>query len=146
VTVSCPADKDGFICPELEFHLDAFRIGEYAEAVGDPNPLFRRRGRDHSHVVAPPAMASAYIQEPVRELFRRPELAERLGVPVERIVVGEIEYRYHRLVRPGEWLRVGGRLRHREAKGDKEVLVFETEARDDAGNVVTSAEITIIRR
>jgi len=145
MTTTPPLDDD-FICPELEFQLDAFRIGEYAAAIGDPNPRFRGRGRDQSHVVAPPAMASAYIQEPVREVFRRPELAARLGVPVERIVVGEIEYRYHRLVRPGEWLRVGGRLRHRETKGDKEVLVFETEARDDTGDVVTSAEITIIRR
>lgn len=137
----CPTD-----CPTIEFEVTARRIEEYARSIGDPNPRFRRDGRDATGMVAPPTFAAAYIQEPLRALARSPERAAAMGIDFGRVVFGEIEYRYHDLVRPGEWLTCTGRLLDRRVSGDKEIIRFETTARRDDGSVVADATVTLVRR
>ncbi|SRR5581483_3028759 len=134
------------ICPDAEFEVTAQRIEDYAVAIGDANPRFRRRGRDSSHMVAPRAMAAAYLQLPVRLLLTDADAMRRAGIAVERILFGEVEYQYGALVRPGDWVRISGRLVDRRASGDKELFTFGMRAAREDGAEVACGTITLVRR
>jgi hypothetical protein len=130
----------------VDFEVTAQRIEDYAAAIGDANPRFRRQGRDGSAMVAPPAMAAAYLQEPVRRLFADDAVISRLGVRRDRVVFGEVEYRYAELVRPDDWLRVDGELVDDRRAGDKRILTFTTAAHRADGARVAAATIVVIER
>lgn len=131
--------------PTTTFEVTAERVARYAEAIEDPNPRFRRDGRDTSHMVAPPTLAAAYIQEPVRAMFADRAALDELGIDGTRVVFGEIEYEFAEPVRPGDWLTVEGEMTEREPSGQREILRFHTRARLDSGTVATHATITFIR-
>ncbi|MGY0488244.1 MaoC family dehydratase [Streptomyces sp. WG-D5] len=128
------------------FEMSAHRIEAYADAIEDPNPRYRHKDRDRSHVVAPPGLAASYMQEPVRNMFtQQPEVLEELGIDGTRVVFGEITYTFLAPIRPGEWLTVTGVFVARRASGKREILTFATEATTDDGTVVTRAEMDFVR-
>lgn len=134
------------ICPTVDVEISAYRIEQYARAVGDENVRFRREGRDDGGMVAPPTFAAAYLQEPVRAFVNDSDQLDRLGIDRSRIVFGEVEYNYHSLLRPGTWVRCSGHLAERRSSGDKEILVFETRASLDNGDLVSDGRITLVCR
>jgi acyl dehydratase len=142
--MTAPAEE--LVCPDAEFEVTAQRIEEYAESTGDANPRYRRRGRDTSGMVAPRALAAAYLQLPVRLLMTDRDRMQRAGIAVERIVFGEVEYRYGATVRPGDWVRISGRLLNRRTSGERELFTFAMRAVLDDGREVAAGTITLVRR
>jgi hypothetical protein len=127
-----------------DFETTAQRIEAYADAIGDDNPRYRRHGRSTDHMVAAPTLAAAYMQDPVRRLFADKDALAELGIDGDRVVFGEIEYEFHHVVKPGNWVTVEGEMVDRTPRGGKEVLRFETRAVLDDGTLATRALITFV--
>src|SRR5260370_20907477 len=64
--------------PPYEFHVERGKIREFADAIGDPNPLYRdpdyaaRKG--FAGIVAPPTLLRTFLYEP-------PAASDALKVP-----------------------------------------------------------------
>ncbi|MFE2095713.1 guanitoxin biosynthesis heme-dependent pre-guanitoxin N-hydroxylase GntA [Streptomyces sp. NPDC059468] len=128
------------------FEVTADRIAEFADATGDPNPVYRDRAAaralGHPDVVAPPTFAvrlAAGAELPV--LNRHP-----LGYDYTSATHLSQDYRHLRPIRAGDVLTARGRLvEAREALGGGLVTV-EVTVTDRAGSAVTVSTARILSR
>jgi acyl dehydratase len=137
------ADDVGRVSEEVIRVIEADAIRRFAEALGDPNPLWRdpavARASGYPDVVAPPTFAIT-LDAPWPVDF---ELAEALH--------GEQWFHYRRPIVAGDVLRVRSEvaeLYEREGRsGRLTFLVIETTGRDDrTGEVVFRTRDTSIFR
>ncbi|SFU53475.1 MaoC family dehydratase N-terminal domain-containing protein [Alicyclobacillus macrosporangiidus] len=115
-------------------------IRKFAEAIGDPNPLYRDEAAAGGRLVAPPTFSRTldYGRVPGLEL-------PRAGL----IHAGQ-EFEYFRPIYSGDVLYCHTRLVdvfEKQGKlGRMVFLVFEMEARDQDGNPVVRQKSTVICR
>jgi acyl dehydratase len=131
--------------------VTAEHVAEFARALGDPNPLYRdpetaRRG-PFGTIVAPPTYPIAFM---VQAMSGGMETFLELGLNFATLVHGEQEFEYTRPIRAGETLTLTGRIGDVYEKvgssGTLDFVVLETEARDQAGEVVFFSRNTLISR
>ncbi|MBE3590609.1 MAG: MaoC family dehydratase N-terminal domain-containing protein [Firmicutes bacterium] len=130
----------------IEHTLTAAEIRAYADAVGDPNPLYRdadaARRAGYPDIAAPPTAAAIFMMKPVLALLTDPELAVDLG----RLVHGDQAYEFARPVVAGERLTVAGEVVEAYARAGHQFIVIATEARDGAGEAVVRGRATFVVR
>jgi acyl dehydratase len=130
--------------PEMIFEVEKGRIRRFADTFDDRNPVYwdeevAKKSR-YGGIVAPSVFPAALIAEagfPLKLDFRR-------------ILHGEEEIIYHRKIRAGDRLhcqvKVADVYERTGQKGTIKFIVFELEARDEAGSPVVTCRTTAIHR
>ncbi len=130
----------GMTSSPQEFEVERGAIRRFAEAVGDPNPLYHdeahARACGYAGLLAPPTFPTTF----------------RVALPIEidaaRILHGEQEYAYTRPIVAGDVIRCATTIRsvrQREGSlGKMTIVVIETTGTDRAGQPVFTGTSTII--
>jgi acyl dehydratase len=121
-------------------------IRRFAEATGDPNPLYHdeeaAQAAGFRSVVAPPSFPVVFSGGV--------DMREVLGITSRNILVGEQGFEYHRPICAGDRLLVISRVvdiyEKLGAGGVMDFAVIEDEGRDERGELVYRARRTIIVR
>jgi len=142
------------------FEVEKGAIRRFADAVGDPNPLFRddeyARGTPYGGVVAPPG----FFGWPLKQPMGAPLVVEfpmalmgplsQSGYAVATALDGGMEYDFFQPVRPGDTLAestVVKDLRERAGRAGKMCfIVLETTYLNQHGALVARARATTILR
>lgn len=129
-----------------EFAVGREDIREFAEAIGDPNPLYRdpaaAQAVGHPDVVAPPTFLT------VMGFRRAPRLQddEGLGLDYSKVVHGEQRFVHHRPVHAGDVLTVATRITDMRDAGRNEVMTSQSDVTDAGGALVcTMTSVTVVR-
>ena len=129
------------------FQVDQRHIRQFAQAIGDTNPLYTdeqyAKTTVHGGIIAPPTFPVAISPDDNEEQFD-------LGLDYRRMLHGEQQFIYTRAIRPGDVLHCQLKVTdvyEREGKnGPMEFLVLDTEIADAAGNHVVTSRTNIIYR
>lgn len=129
------------------FQVDQRHIRQFAQAIGDTNPLYTdeqyAKTTVHGGLIAPPTFPIAISPDDNEEQFD-------LGLDYRRMLHGEQQFIYTRAIRPGDVLQCQLKVSdvyEREGKsGTMEFLVLDTEIMDEAGNHVVTSRTNIIYR
>jgi acyl dehydratase len=121
-------------------------IRRFADALGDPNPLYQdeavARSAGHASLVAPPTFPVALT---ANERFRH-----SLDLGTRSILHGEQAFEYARPIVAGDRLTVVSRVSDVQeragASGPTDVIVIEDEGRDERGELVFRSRATLILR
>lgn len=136
--------------PIVEYEVCRSKIVEYADAIGDHNPLHRdveaatRAGaRD---VVAPPTFAAVFATTPIRRVMADAALTTRAGFDPARVLHGEQAFTFSTPIMPGDRLIIQAIVGDVQLKG---VLAFLTvKTRVDAagrGRVLDATSTLVLR-
>jgi acyl dehydratase len=130
--------------PPYEVTADSIR--EFADAIGDPNPLYRdeaaAKEAGYDAIIAPPTYLTKlnFVYGP--QMMLDPDL----GLNYAMVVHGEQEYRYRRPVKAGDNLIAKPKISQIAVKGRHELLVTEAAIETTDGEQVAVAISTIISR
>ncbi len=111
------------------------KVTRYCEAVGDMNPKYVDENRAGGTVM-PPAYASALVIGVMTKIVQ--DSRANLG----KLLHASQEYTYFKPVRMDEKLSITGRIADIYEKGNKDWIVGDAEAHNEAGEKVLSAKIT----
>jgi acyl dehydratase len=133
--------------PPYEFHVERGKIREFADAIGDPNPIYRDPDyageTELGGIVAPPTVLRTFLYEPRAA-------AEALRVADwSYIVHGEQEFEYLAPIRAGDVLTAQDRIvsiTEKESRrgGLLQIAVIETVFRNQRGEQVQIARRTLV--
>lgn len=121
------------------FEVEKRHIRQFAQAIGDPNPLFINE--ENGGVIAPPTFPVAIASE-----------GGDLPIQLDprRMLHGEQEFIYYQSIRAGDRLHCQMKitdLYEREGKSGKmQFLVLDTEMRNPDGEMAVVSKMTIIYR
>lgn len=126
--------------------ITAEQIREFADAIGDPNPIYRdpaaAKAAGHDAVIAPPTFLTKlnFVYGP--QMLTDPEL----GLNYAMVVHGEQEYEHARPVKAGDVLVARPRIGRIFAKGRNEFMITEAAIETTSGERVSVARSTIVSR
>lgn len=132
--------------PSAPYEVSRVKIGEFAAAIGDPNPIYRdrevARAAGHPDVPAPPtfpivisAMASArVVTDP------------GLGINYAMVVHGEQRFEYQRPLYAGDVVTCQSTISNIRAARSNVILTTRTEIRTVAGEHVCTTHSTLVER
>lgn len=137
--------------------VTAASIRRFAQAIGDPDPLYHDEvyaaSTVYGGIVAPPLFCQSLTYDDVGLDQLPPDgspVEMAVPVPAQRLVGGSSEYRIHRLVRPGDVITVCSRLKDIGTKdgrsGTLYLIQVETEFTDAQGCPVARELATYIKR
>lgn len=121
-------------------------IREFADAIGDPNPVYRdetaAKAAGYPAVIAPPTFLTrlSFLYSP--QIVLDPEL----GLDYSLVVHGQQEFEHTRPVRAGDRLIGRPRIASIAARGRNEFLVTEAPIETVDGERVSLARSTIVSR
>jgi acyl dehydratase len=137
----------GKIFPPYEFRVERGKIREFADAVGDPNPIYRdpdyAAGTPFGGILAPPTLLRTFLYEPA---------AAKDALMVKDwsyIVHGEQEFEYLAPIVAGDVLTAQDRIVSIEEKdsrraGKLQIAVIETVFHNQRGEKVQVARRTLV--
>lgn len=128
------------------FEVEKRHIRQFAEAIGDSNPLYvdedYAANTVYGGIIAPPSFPIVISQESGGEV--------ELPLDYSRMLHGEQEFIYQRPIRPGDRLfcqmRVADVYERQGKSGPMHFLVLDTEMKDEAGDMVVTSRTNIIYR
>jgi acyl dehydratase len=92
--------------PTRPYEIGREKIREFADAINDPNPIYRDRAAaqalGYDDVIAPPTFAIVLTLPAGGEVINDPEL----GIDYSRVVHGEQRFVHHRPIVAGDVLQV----------------------------------------
>ena len=128
------------------YEVTAESIREFADSIGDPNPLYRdeaaAKEAGYEAIIAPPTYLTKLNFIYSAEMMLDPDL----GLNYALVVHGEQEYEWERPVHVGETLRARPRIADIYARGPNEFLVIETEITDEKGGPIGVSRSTLLSR
>jgi len=131
---------------EVAFRVDPGNVVRFADAIGDPNPVFHdpeaARALGYPGQIAPPTFVTVMQIMTSGQVVVDPEL----GLNYALVVHGEQEYEWERPVRVGETLRATPRIVDIYARGPNEFVVIEADIMDEAGNPFAVSRTTLLSR
>jgi acyl dehydratase len=127
--------------PPFEFRVERGKIKEFADAFGDPNPIYRDPTR--GDIVAPPTMLRSFLWEP------RTSAAALKVKDWSYIVHGEQEFEYFAPVVAGDVLTGQERIvsvteKDSRRAGKLHIAVIETVFHNQHGEKVQVARRTLV--
>ncbi len=131
---------------EVSFTVERDRVVQFADAIGEDNPLFRdidaAKSRGYGEQLAPPTFVT------VMQIMTSGQvvLDQDLGLNYALVVHAEQEYQWHRPVQVGDVLSAVPRIADIYAKGSNEFLVIEADIKDPSGQTVVLARTTLLSR
>ncbi|WP_042351983.1 MaoC family dehydratase N-terminal domain-containing protein [Bacillus massiliigorillae] len=136
----------GLTGPQFIFEVEKRHIRQFAEAIGDPNPLYvdeeYAKSTVYGGIIAPPSFPVAIGADS----------GQGIDLPLDysRMLHGEQEFIYNRPIRLGDRLYCQMKVTNvyeREGKsGTMQFLVMDTEMKDEAGELVVINRTNIIYR
>ena len=141
------ASAAGMTFPPHEFHVERGKIREFADAVGDPNPVYRDPAYaaqlGFAGVLAPPTLLRTFLYEPKTA-------SDALKVADwSYIVHGEQEFEYFAPVLAGDVLTARERIvsiteKASRRAGKLQIAVIETTFHNQRGERVQIARRTLV--
>lgn len=141
------ASAAGMTFPPYQFHVERGKIREFADAVGDPNPVYRDPAYaaqlGFAGVLAPPTLLRTFLYEPKTA-------SDALKVADwSYIVHGEQEFEYFAPVMAGDVLTARERIvsiteKASRRAGKLQIAVIETTFHNQRGEKVQVARRTLV--
>ncbi|HLU99365.1 MAG TPA: MaoC family dehydratase N-terminal domain-containing protein [Thermobifida alba] len=128
------------------YEVTRVKIREFADAISDPNPLYRDPARakeaGYADVIAPPTFPIILGMEGAGQAIADPEL----GLDFSRVVHGDQRFRYSRPLQAGDLVTCRTTITDIKALGGNELLTLDSEIATTAGeHVVTSVNMLVVR-
>lgn len=132
--------------PAEPYQVGREKIREFADAIGDDDPLFRdpeaARAAGHPDVIAPPTFAIIVSMRSQHALIDDPEL----GLDYSRVVHGDQSFTHHRPVHAGDELAATVHVDAIRSAAGNDILTVRCEVLDAAGEPVTTTRSTLVAR
>ncbi|MBC6459513.1 MaoC family dehydratase N-terminal domain-containing protein [Actinomadura sp. HBU206391] len=130
--------------PSEPYEVSRVKIREFADAIGDPNPIYRdidaAKAEGHPDVLAPPTF-------PIVISLGSPALADpELGLNYAMVVHGQQSFSYTRPVHAGDVLVCEATITDIRAAGRNERMDVKTEIKTVEGELVCTAYNVIVER
>jgi acyl dehydratase len=144
-----PANKDfvGRTFPATKpYEVSRVKIAEFADAIGDPSPVFRDRdaavAAGYPDVIAPPTFPIVVTMASSGSAVADPEL----GINYAMVVHGEQRFEYTRPLRAGDVVTAQSTIESIREVGSNVLMNTRTELRTVAGEHVCTAFSIIVER
>jgi acyl dehydratase len=132
--------------PTAPYAVGREKIREFADAIGDPNPVYRDRAAaealGHPDVIAPPTFPIVLSMRAAHQVVLDPEL----GLDYSRVVHGEQRFVYHRPVRAGDELVVVVTVESIRSAAGNDIMTTRGDVSTTAGEPVVTAYSTLVSR
>ena len=128
------------------YEVSRVKIAEFADAIGDPNPLYRDRAAaqaaGYPDVIAPPTFAIVISMPSTGRAVADPGL----GVNYAMVVHGEQRFEYSRPIRAGDVVTTQSTITEIRDAGRNTLLTAATEIRTVDGEHVCTSRNTLVER
>lgn len=132
--------------PTAPYEISRLKLAEFADAIGDPNPLYRDRAAavaaGFPDVIAPPTFPIVIGAAASRHLMADPEL----GLNYAMVVHGEQRFSYARPMRAGDVIIAQATITDIKQAGRNAVLATSTRFTTSDGEHVCTAYATLVER
>ena len=132
--------------PTEPYEVGREKIREFADAVGDPNPVYRDRAAaqalGYPDVIAPPTFPIVLTMRAATQVV----FDAQLGLDYSRVVHGEQRFTYRRPVRAGDELVVVVTVDNIRSTAGNDILTTRGEVSTVAGEHVVTARSTLVAR
>ena len=132
--------------PPFEYEVGREKIREYANAVGESNPVHHDPGAAEAAgfrgVVAPPMFCVVYSAGAMGPAILDPDI----GINLMMMVHGGQEFEWGEPVCAGDTITTTARLKDVSDKNGMKFYVFESESRNQDGNTTVKGKWTNIVR
>ncbi|MDX2642448.1 MaoC family dehydratase N-terminal domain-containing protein [Streptomyces sp. NBC_00510] len=132
--------------PTAPYEVGREKIREFAEAVGDPNPVYTdpdaAKALGHPDVIAPPTFPFVITYKASGQVVLDPEL----GLDYGRVVHGDQRFSYTRPVRAGDRLSVTVTIEAIKSLAGNDVIDVRGEVHDESGEHVVTALMKLVAR
>ena len=132
--------------PTPPYEVGREKIAEFADAVGDPNPVYRdreaARAAGHEDVIAPPTFAIVVTMRAGHQVIMDPDF----GIDYSRVVHGEQRFVHHRPIRAGDVLVVVVTVDNVRVAAGNDIVTTRSDVRTVDGEDVCTAYSTIVAR
>jgi acyl dehydratase len=144
--VPASTDAIGKTFPVTTYAVGREKVREYAHAVGETNPLYLNveaaRAAGYADVVAPPMFAVVYAGRSITPALFDPEV----GIDFARMLHGGQEFRWGPVVVAGDEIATTTTVKDISERGGMNFFVFETDSRNQRGEIVCTGIWTNIVR
>ena len=132
--------------PGQPYEVSREKIREFADAIGDPNPIYRdteaAKALGHPDVIAPPTFPIVLSLRAGAGIIFDPSL----GLDYSRVVHGEQRFTYRRPVRVGDALVATPTIIDIRDAGSNELMTIRHDIKTTEGEQVCEAINTIVSR
>ncbi|HZB29465.1 MAG TPA: MaoC family dehydratase N-terminal domain-containing protein [Streptosporangiaceae bacterium] len=132
--------------PTDPYEVSRVKIREFADAIGDSNPVYRDRAAaqasGHPDVVAPPTFPVIFALGDTGSVLTSPEL----GINFAMVVHGEQRFVYERPLYAGDVVVCESTITEIRAAGRNELLTIETEVKTVDGAHICTAYNSLVER
>jgi acyl dehydratase len=131
---------------EVSFTVERDRVVQFADAIGEGNPVFRdteaAKSLGYEDELAPPTFIT------VLQILTSGQvvLDQELGLNYALVVHAEQEYEWHRPAHVGDGLSALPRIADIYAKGPNEFVLIESDVKDQSGATVAVMRTTLLSR
>ncbi|WP_019875509.1 MaoC family dehydratase N-terminal domain-containing protein [Sporichthya polymorpha] len=130
--------------PSRPYEVGREKIREFADAIGDPSPVFRdpeaAQALGYPDVLAPPTFPIVFALDGAFAV-----LAD-LGIELQNVVHGDQNFRYARPLRPGDRLVTTVEIRAVKHLAGNDVLTVDCVSATEAGEHVVTSTSTLVCR
>ena len=132
--------------PTPPYEVGREKIREFADAINDPNPVYRDRAAaeklGYPDVIAPPTFAIVVTMRAGHQVVMDPDL----GIDYSRVVHGEQRFVHHRPIRAGDALQVVVTVEDIRVAAGNDILTTRGDVSTVDGEPVCTAYSTIVAR
>jgi acyl dehydratase len=141
------SDYVGRTYPATEpYEVSRVKIAEFADAIGDPNPVYRdaaaARAAGHADVIAPPSFEIVISMAGSDSAISDPGL----GLNYAMVVHGEQKFEYSRPITAGDVVTAQATITGIRAVRGRSMLTTSTQIRTVAGEHLCTALSTLVER
>jgi acyl dehydratase len=132
--------------PTAPYEVGRAKIAEFADAIGDPNPVYRDPAAavalGHADVIAPPTFPILLTFDAARALIEDPAL----GLDYSRVVHGEQRFVYARPVRAGDRLVTTVTVENIRSAAGNDMITSRSDVATVEGEHVVTGYSTLVAR
>jgi acyl dehydratase len=132
--------------PGAPYEVSRVKIAEFADAIGDPNPVYRDRGAaeaaGHPDVIAPPTFAIVVSMASSSRAMADPGF----GLNYAMVVHGEERFEYTRPIVAGDVLVATSTISNIRSAGSNTLITTSTDISTQAGQHVCTAHSILVER
>jgi acyl dehydratase len=132
--------------PPQTYEVGREKIREFADAVGDPSPVYRdaevARALGHADLVAPPTFAVVITRGPQIDVIGDPDL----GLDFSRVVHGDQRFEFSRPIVAGDVLTTTSTVAAAHTRAGNDFLTIRSDVADASGHHVVSVFATLVAR
>lgn len=132
--------------PTSTYLVGREKIREFADAIGDENPLYRdpeaARAAGYPDVIAPPTFLTVMNLAAINQIAEDPDL----GLDYARMVHGDQSFEYRRPVHAGDELQLTTKVENIMARAGNDFLNVRADVSTVDGELVCTARAQLVVR